>query len=185
MSALFPRDEFADAVECDHEELQPYQLANRVPSSSIKRWSSKARTGWELFYRVLRDASLERLQRTNNVDCPHSEAYFDRGFSDKRLNLLSMAVTTELLTYRRLNETDPWISPNFDMLEVLNSLRNGSEIAIGLVKNDMINTCDCGMVDGIVEPHGGLRAEHVMKYHFSNLEDWSRTTFIPPKETFI
>lgn len=109
--------------------------------------------------------------------CPdHDEAnFFGR---NKSLSTLWAAVQTELLTYRRLAEGDPWISSNFDMKSVLDSLEKKEEFSIGLVSKGMMNPfCRCGLICGSDDP-ACLRVEEASAYYFSNLEDYSRTTFL-------
>lgn len=104
--------------------------------------------------------------------------YHGESNDDIRLATLHAAVQTELLTYRRLREEDPWVSPFFDMASVLRSLETGEPLSIDLIKKDMMQPfCRNGCFGSAASYWP--RAEHVMKYHFSNLEDWSRTTFIP------
>jgi len=97
---------------------------------------------------------------------------------DKGLRLLWAAVQTELLTYRRLAEGDAWVSENFDMTTLLESLRNGEDnINIGLVRKSMMKpVSDKG--DFRNGPLSVLRAEDVSMYYFANMDDWSRTTFL-------
>ena len=46
--------------DCDHEELYPVQLAEKVPTSLISTWSNGLRTGWQLFCNVLRYSHANR-----------------------------------------------------------------------------------------------------------------------------
>jgi hypothetical protein len=98
----------------------------------------------------------------------------------KTLATLWAAVQTELLTYRRIAEGDPWISANFDMESVLESLEKGDELSIRLVSEKMMEPfCRCGVFvksDDPVCP----RVEEASAYYFSNLEDWTRSTFLHP-----
>jgi hypothetical protein len=55
------------------------------------------------------------------------------------------AVQTELLTYRRINEADPWLSSYFDLGALLIGLQTGNEISMPLLDNGMIQPyCRCG-----------------------------------------
>ena len=68
--------------------------------------------------------------------------YFGRS---KILAPLWAAIQTELLTYRRVDTRDPWISPNFDMAGLNDSLNSGGDITIAWVKDEMMKPfCGCG-----------------------------------------
>lgn len=188
ISALFPNEAGnADQTGCSHKNYTPLELASRVPSRFIDSWSSKARTGWEIFCCVLRlseqtwepsEMPLEDEPIIGDM-CEEGHDYETRNcFGETReLALLSGAVEAEYLTYRRLAEGDPWLSPNFDMDAIRKSLVKGEMPKIAFFENDMVHpVCDCGHFDAGYESMPG--AQGIMKYHFSNLEDWSRTTFI-------
>jgi hypothetical protein len=44
---------------CTHEELDPAELANRVPDSLTSKWPPEVKTGWRNFCYVLRDSQAE------------------------------------------------------------------------------------------------------------------------------
>lgn len=190
IQALFP-DEASDMdpTGCSHRHLRPLELANLVPSKFVESWSSKKRTGWAVFCQVLRlsEKTWESDEIPSNGRCMisgaiHGHCGLDNYFGKSReLAILSGAVQTEYLTYRRLAEVDPWLSPNFDMGEIRESLDKGELPKIGFFEDDMVHpVCDCGNFDS---PMVGVPlAQEIMKDHFSNLEDWSRTTFIPYSE---
>jgi len=106
----------------------------------------------------------------------HDEAnYFG---NNESLKTLWAAVQTELLTYRRLAEGDPWISVNLDMKVVLESLEAGQELAIGLVSKGMIKPfCKCGMFCNS-EYRIPPCLDEACAYYFSNLEDYNRSSFL-------
>lgn len=179
-SSLF--DQETVPMECDHEELRPIELADRVPASILRNWSQKTQVGWGVFCHTLRYAEQATLYKEssdyNPSECEdHWEEYDPDDVRRNHIKKLEVAVQTEYLTYRRLDEKDPWLSPNFDMLEVLECLQAGNEISVALTRNEMIKPlCKCGRLDSA--NWWCPRAEDVMTHHFSNLEDWSRTTFI-------
>jgi hypothetical protein len=113
--------------------------------------------------------------------CPdHDDTTYQQNYFGKSKNLATLwaAVQTELLTYRRLAEGDPWISENFNMVSVLESLGNGDELSIGLVSNKMMKPfCRCGIFRDSDDP-ACLRVEEACTHYFSNLENWGRSTFI-------
>jgi hypothetical protein len=112
--------------------------------------------------------------------CPDHDGTYQQNFFGKNKSLATLwpAVQTELLTYRRLAEGDPWISSNFDMKSVLESLENVEELSIGLVSEGMMKPfCRCGIFCDSDDP-ACLRVEEASAYYFSNLEDYSRTGFL-------
>ncbi len=191
ISALFHGDEInmLNEMECDHAELKPAELADRVPPTVIENWSKMARTSWEIFRHILRRSEFQWETGQVPSKCHHdhkdedgivdtwlvSHRHYFGG--DTGLAVLSAAVRTELLTYRRLKEGDPWISPHFNLDSLLEGLNDDGRISIGLVENEMMKRiCDGGL---FMNENSCLRGEQVMRYYFSNLDDWSRTTFLP------
>ena len=95
----------------------------------------------------------------------------------KVLASLWASAQTELLTYRRLQEGDGWISHNFDMNALNESLDRGKKLDIALVRNKMIKSyCWGGEFPDAIPACPIL--EDVAAYYFSNLEDWNRSTFL-------
>lgn len=187
--ALFPNEvSDADLTGCSHQYHRPLELANLIPSKLIESWPSKTRTGWKVFCQVLRLS--ERTWNSGEMpldgECTidpfgHGEEGCSSNYfgETRELTVLSGAVQAEYLTYRRVAEIDPWISPNFDMDTIQESLDKGEVPKIGFFENDMVHpVCDCGNFNSRT-PAVPL-AQDIMKDHFSNLEDWSRTTFIDP-----
>ena len=187
-SMLFP-DEVLDMINipgCDHQELSAAELAKSVPLSYISQWSNLAKTGWNIFCLVLgrSEKQWEAWEDPGNavLGCNHQSCFG----SDNSLRILCSAVQAEALTYRRLKEGDPWMSPNFNMYALLNGLRQGNEVCVNLVKDGMIDVCECGVFK--YRSYGNMaptRAEEITKFHFSNLEDWSRTTYITDTDQTI
>jgi hypothetical protein len=114
--------------------------------------------------------------------CPeHYVTSYQQNFFGKNKSLATLwaAVQTELLTYRRIAQGDPWISANFDMESVLESLEKGDELSIGLVSKKMMKPfCRCGVFHESKNPVCPC-VEEASAYYFSNLEDWTRSTFLP------
>ena len=180
ISALFPGAEVdtSGTSNCSHEELRPAELATCIPAHFIDNWSPNTRTGWKIFCLILQRCEKswhERGPELCTVALNHRPNYFGQ---DEFLGLLYGAVQTELLTYRRLQEGEPWVSANFDMETLFRDLTTGNEISIGLIENEMMQpVCHCGRF----RAHHRLlpRGQEAMRYYFSNLEDWSRSTFLP------
>lgn len=208
--------------ECDHEELDPLELMDKVPISFTSTWSTEVIVGWNIIRHILRHSQAEWTRRSprhsrrrsgpeqedhddefgdfivhsddemsvddelstdeylpTNCTCTTSE-YHDYNFfgRSKVLATLWAAVQTELLTYRRLERGDSWISSNFNMHDLLTSLDAGSEIRIGLVQKKMMKSfCDCGKFFE-ADNHDFVRVDEASAYYFSNLEDWNRATYM-------
>jgi hypothetical protein len=218
LDALLNRD---SAVACSHKDLDPFQLAERVPDSLVAGWTEDVILGWQVFCSALRYARDKRRSRAKHLPRarerdddfrifvePSDEEMFDGQESEnqdsdnqsdvyeeacshfkrstgnfygesKVVGKLWAAVQTELATYRRLTEDDPWISENFDMRSLLEGLSNGGLISIGLVEKDMMAPfCQCGrFLD--VSDEACPCVDEVCKKHFASLDsDWSRTTYI-------
>ncbi len=215
LDALMNRD---SAIECSHEDLDPFQLAERVPNSLTRGWTEEAILGWQVFCSMLRYARDERRPRSkqfpttrdrdedfhtfldladdeisNNEDsedeaiddqsgvedesCSHYKANFYGG--SKVIGTLWAAIQTELVTYRRLAEDDPWISQYFDMRSLLEGLNNGGLISIPLVEKDMMSPfCQCGRFLDVTDEACAC-VDEVCTEHFANLDSaWSRTAYI-------
>jgi hypothetical protein len=214
--------------ECSHEEMDPYELSQKVPNEIISSWSNDLRTGWRLFGLVLcmaqeqwdsdlvnrqphpspeplrddfaafvnfdqdemiidniEDAGQEDMDVDEDIetdlrfydceDCGGSKSFFGRS---RDLSTLWAAVHTELLTYRRLKEGDPWTSINFNMHTLLEGLISGNGVCIGLVEKGMMEEfCKCGDFYK-AKDFPFVREWEASAYDFSNLEVWNRSCFI-------
>lgn len=101
---------------------------------------------------------------------------------DKRRGMIWAAIQVKLLSYRRLEEGDLWLSPMFDMQGVIEGLRtNNNSIIKRLSENrgkDALQHCSvCGLFS-VVDHAGCSRREEACATYFCNLDDWNRTTFI-------
>ena len=108
-----------------------------------------------------------------------SEAHSNCLGNDKRLGDIWAIICTEMLTYRRLEEGDPWNSENCDMKALLQYLETGDDSGIGLVEKGLISPerCSCGRF--YADVLGSLTMERTSSRYFANLEDWKRITVIP------
>jgi hypothetical protein len=136
----------------------------------------------------IEDASQEDIDVDEDIEtgprfryckeCGTDESFFG---GSRDLSTLWAAVQVELLTYRRLQEGDPWTSLNFNMHTLLEGLISGIGVCIGLVEKGMMSEfCKCG---NFYKALGFICvcAEEVSAYYFSNLEDWNRSHFISPR----
>ncbi|KAI1501243.1 hypothetical protein F5X99DRAFT_428544 [Biscogniauxia marginata] len=110
--------------------------------------------------------------------CGHGESENFYGGS-RDLGTLWAAIQTELLTYRRLEDGDPWLSDKFSMRVV----RDGAEQGIGfsalpLVEREMMMPfCKCGRFRESRHPDIPM-TEEACAFYFSNLEDWKRSNYL-------
>lgn len=94
---------------------------------------------------------------------------------DPTLATLWAAVQTELLTYRRVNVGDPWISDHFNMEELLRGLKEAGSVSVGLVENGLMKAhCRCGSFAA----KGVVCTDDVSAADFSNMDIWSRATYL-------
>lgn len=185
---LFDSDQ---GYDCTHEELNPAELAEKASSTLDLTWSKELSTGWQIICNVLRHSQAEWTREvcsTSSEDemstdgfpssCPDDSKHRNFFGVNKILASLWAAVQTELLTYRRLEEGDEWISPNFNMHTLNKGLINKDEVDIALVRNKMMKPiCDCGLFPPAKFARSSI-VEDVSAYYFSNLDDWNRTSFI-------
>lgn len=120
------------------------------------------------------DIDLDDYEPCKHFKREHSNFY---GRS-RSIGTLWAAIQTELLSYRRLEEGEGWMSENFNMLSILHGLRNGGIIPIPLVENDMMSPyCECGRFLEVDDEACVCVAEACADY-FCNMEDWERSTYI-------
>ena len=104
----------------------------------------------------------------------NGHCYFGR---NENLGVIYAAVRTELVTYRRLAEHDPWTSTNFSMEELMWSLLDESKPKIGLLEKGLMEPfCRCGTFLG--DYARCLVADDACVSYFMNMDVWSRATFI-------
>ena len=203
-----------DVDECSHEEMDPVELAMKVPASSSSMWSRELSTGWQVIVNVLGHSQAEWKARPSRRLSTSSEREYKHEFStfseygedqtsageeasrephlpycpdspdhesffggNKVLASLQAAVQTELLTYKRLEEGDEWISQNFNMRTLNEDLIGRGKVDIPLVQKGMMKPfCVCGNFPEACP--ACPTEESVAAYYFSKLEDWHRSTFL-------
>lgn len=118
------------------------------------------------------------------MECDHCGSDANFFGKSKVLAPLWAAVQTELLTYRRLEEGEPWFSCKFDMACLEKSLEGGGPLNIALIQENMMNEFyDCGRF--LHASPACACVNDVAAYYFSNMEDWNRSTFLPILEEVI
>ncbi|KAE8448090.1 hypothetical protein EG329_009855 [Mollisiaceae sp. DMI_Dod_QoI] len=145
---------------CNHEELRPFDLAQQVPPEVVSQWFPSARTGWLVFCFVLRSAqdawelnfedeedNNEKVDMLFGCTCLHHWQFNVESHIGDTIQLghIWVAVQAEFLSYRRLTESDAWLSEHFSMERLLTSIETGGEVFIGYVEQDMLLPyCRCG-----------------------------------------
>lgn len=129
---------------------------------------------------------------SDDQSCPHGihemEGSVGRELvkcGDIHLGIIWAAIQVELLTYRRLQDGDPWLSSKFDLQDVAEGLRASDDsILMRLVKNHGDDAFEgfshCGLFLDVLN-EGCARREEACASYFANLDDWKRTTFIPAR----
>jgi hypothetical protein len=117
------------------------------------------------------DASFGRMC---DDDCADLDGI---SFGDKNyIGHIWAAVQAELLTYRRLQEHDPWNSQDFDMAILLDNLKSGTGVSIGLVQKSVMKPyCRYGRFQ---DTFGFVLREEATQDYVSNLDNWNRSAFI-------
>ena len=172
-------DQAQDDNGCQHRRMSACDFADSLSSSVWQQWTPEAITGWNLIRHVLRSTISKHADEICFPDCMH-----DRFSLGHEVAKLWESVQTELLTYRRIKNTDPWISKNFNMQTALLSLSSddmnmsaGPMTDIPLVRP----ICDCGAIDDSRGSWDFPCAQDVCTEYFSNLEDdYSLCNIIEP-----
>ena len=115
--------------------------------------------------------------------CFYDDCEFHRNFfgTSRILASLWAAVQTELLTYRRISEGDPWLSTNFDLTRLEGSLDRERPPDIALIQKGMMKPfCDCG--EFLNATPACACVDEASCYYFSNMDDWNRSSFISTPE---
>lgn len=142
------------------------EFANSLPKERVSQWSDRVKRGWNIIWHVL---DLSDLQHMEAEECDVCFEYNSpRMVTD--LTILGGAVEAEWLTYRRLSNSDPWISRDFDMEAVLKSLEAGTGLSAGPMTDIplMKHLCQCGW---FAKDSFFPRAEDVCRDYISILGD--------------
>ncbi|KAF7942804.1 uncharacterized protein EAE97_006258 [Botrytis byssoidea] len=122
------------------------------------------------------DESEEETE-THSPLCDHDE--LNKNFYGRSdvVGKLWAAVQTELLTYRRLEVENSWLSSNFDMLSLLDGIPLGF-VSLSLLDNDMMNPfCRCGRFIDVLD-EACVCVDEACSHYFSNMGDWERSAYI-------
>ncbi|KAF3769774.1 hypothetical protein M406DRAFT_248280, partial [Cryphonectria parasitica EP155] len=137
-------------------------------ASFNKSWDASKGIGGYCHHNI---HSYELLSHRKYVKC-----------GDKQVGMIWAAIQVELLTYRRLKEDDPWLSPFFNMQDVLKGLQDhdgqGLQLLVNSRGEDMFTPFSrCGLFLWSDHP-GCVRGEEACSSYCGNLDDWKRTSFI-------
>jgi hypothetical protein len=194
--------------QCDHEEMTPSDLSQRLSLTAVELpWSNDVLIGWSVFCSILNSCDAmrkepegldedeieewyyRRAERVNNfigsnepsreLSELHRGFHSEYGFQDRPdLATLWAAIQTEILSYRRLDEDSSWISENFNMEDLLSSLKDQNHASVKLIEDGVLNThCICGWLhpaNGLISTLQGVCTEYI-----ANLDVWDRATYSP------
>jgi hypothetical protein len=111
-------------------------------------------------------------------ECDEHYGYVGRHANKRHVRVLWSAIKTELVSYRRLEEKDPWLSDNFKLAIV----RDGANARVGfsglplVCKGMMKPTCRCGEI--LETGHKYINTtDECCSYYFSNMDDYQRSTY--------
>ncbi|RSM18459.1 hypothetical protein CDV31_002784 [Fusarium ambrosium] len=185
---------------CTHSPITPSGLASSVPDKTLESWPHERQQGWRAFVAVLdfasprEDSSSSSSAEGEDSDSSSSEESGDSDtsseyttFQDEGLAILWAASQTEMLTYRRIKTTDPWISGRFCIKQLLKGLDGGLGPANIPLYNDGLMSLGFNK-NGWFEGSSDMfrpTAQDVCASYFMNLEDWDRTTFIDSAQTTL
>jgi hypothetical protein len=200
--------------QCHHTSLSAAELILAVPAGVIQNWSDDCQVGWSCLHQVILQAEAvkgdtnantnpntgwEEMSETGSgydsqgSDCG-SQCKLDHDDSDKvqctgpMIGLTWATIQAELLTYRRVGETDPWISSNFPM-RALNAWLKG-EIRMfesPLVRDQILQVHSiCGWFVSVRTTWGGFQrwtlvwpmAKNVCRTRFDTMDNYKRSSFI-------
>lgn len=193
-------------VGCNHTSLTPGGLARLLSEQGGQILPKKAELGWKVFQLVLKDTTAaweargqlykEREEKGELIVVKTASDFAKPKYKccfsycgeigthgifrqSRTFGHVFVVFQAEILTYRRQQEEDSWTSSNFDMQAVLEYLSGGDELQMPLMTGNMIKDhCCCGRYDELLFE----RKEDVEAFHFSNLDDWRRTSIIDDRE---
>ena len=184
-----------DTACCHHKNMNAFEFASSISEEQISSWTEEVRRGWRIIWHVLRiyncataesGAKDGQNEEDESEELPTLCAEHEIKPVDPSIAALLGALQVELLTYRRLTDSDPWVSPNLDLKVVLKSLEKDEVLSAGPVTEIPLMTpvCDCGV---LLEAHWLFPdPEKACTRYFSNLGvDYGRLQVIPPPEEIM
>ncbi|KAK0611309.1 hypothetical protein B0T14DRAFT_530137 [Immersiella caudata] len=205
----------AETDTCNHNPIDASDLLQTVPGAIVAGWTPTCQSGWKCIAEILLTARQEEANLgrevapeededdLEDVDQPYYPCPFDDEFDGgihgewlriprgtPKSSLLWATIQTELLTYRKVRPSDPWISDNFSMDALRAWLMREKELFAtplveeGLMRWDHDSSC-CGWLSQSEssEPFMPV-AEQVCTSHFMNMDVYERATFLPQPNHF-
>ncbi|SPJ77970.1 uncharacterized protein FTOL_06376 [Fusarium torulosum] len=200
--------------QCHHTSLSAAELIQAVPARVIQNWSDDCQVGWSCLHQVILQAEVVKRNVNFNTNSntgweemsetgsSHGSQGPDCGFQCKfdhdglqkfqctgpMIGLAWATIQAELLTYRRVGDTDPWISNNFPM----RALNAWLKLEIGMFESPLVRDQKlelysiCGWF--ISEQTNGdvyqywypvwPMAGNVCRKRFDLMDDYKRSSFI-------
>lgn len=179
---------------CEHLLVTPSELMRALPTHAVESWSNSLRSGWTCLDKTLAyaESSFDGSSSSLASQPHHCSLSYD-GISAHRywvklpcnnpkIGKLWALIQAELLTYRRLQSGDSWISDNFLMKDVVHWLQDDTyELTMPLAANDMMQShSPCGWFSRAAEficPS----SDEVSSTYFMNFATYDgRTSYIDP-----
>jgi len=116
--------------------------------------------------------------------CQHAKEHGNFYGKSKVIGKLWAAIQTELLTYRRITEEDPWMSENISMEAILDGLKNQGFFDIPLIMENMMTPyCQCGRFLDVLD-EASVCVDEECTHYFANVDVWERAVYIDiPEDT--
>ncbi|CAH0040157.1 unnamed protein product [Clonostachys rhizophaga] len=187
----------AEPGRCYHKAMDAFEFIQTVPEGIVRQWSSECQVGWECMTLILQLAAKAESAEVESAEVESAEVESAEVESDEgdeanicgkcrlygshceepKLGLVWATIQTELLTYRRLDEAMPWISAHFSMQSLKIFLKSDRQrFDTPLVKAAMMKPhSECGWFGDPIIPI----ADDVCNHFFMNMEDHSRSSFLP------
>ena len=102
-----------DMAHCHHKKMNAFEFASSISEQQISSWPEKVRRGWRIIWHVLRIVIRDKANGLKTLETACAEHRLP--CVEPNTATLWGAVQVEYLTYRRLADSDPWVSPNLDL----------------------------------------------------------------------
>ncbi|KAI1876646.1 hypothetical protein JX265_004172 [Neoarthrinium moseri] len=163
---------------CRHVSLTAFELATHLTLHGAP--GPERVLGWNVFMSLLeyitKGAEAQpRLSQDELKDHDEGGIPFEWA-GDRKLPVLWSAIQTEFLSYRKIEEDDPSISPRFNMETLFDGLRDGhGPVEIELIQMRMMNIREDGFLDA---KDGISTVTDACSSYYANVERWGRIKFI-------
>ncbi|KAI1090547.1 hypothetical protein F5B19DRAFT_317487 [Rostrohypoxylon terebratum] len=174
--------------DCQHPEMNPVDLASSLLRERHEEWTPEVILGWKVLIAILQQDATKPRDNLNvdvyedyqsDADLCDHEIHRIEEFRYKkllhcgngRLGIIFARIQVELLTYRRLNEEDSWISPRFNMEMLLRVMGSDDDNDLktlmgdsGGIEEPMLQEhfC-CGLFKNAENPFCARRKRHALR----------------------